>query len=230
MDEVADLGRTEPLVTSPPVLPRPPVDAALLDGVHASIERLDADRHARDLWHAIGSRTDLWSEVPPGPFMTEDDFKDWLASRSAQAGQALYAIVDRRSGRAAGLFLVLRIDPAMGTLEIGLVYGAALQRTTSGTEAFFLLADYLLSTLGYRRLEWRCNTTNLASQRAAERFGLTREGTLRQTMFLKGRTWDTALYGLIDRDWPGIRARFAAWLAADNFGADGEQLKPLSAF
>ena len=124
MDEVADLGRTEPLVTSPPVLPRPPVDAALLDGVHASIERLDADRHARDLWDAIGSRTDLWSEVPPGPFMTEDDFKDWLASRSAQAGQALYAIVDRRSGRAAGLFLVLRIDPAMGTLEIGLVYGS----------------------------------------------------------------------------------------------------------
>jgi len=217
-------------VTSPPLLPRPPVDAARLDGRHVSLERLDVERHRRDLWDAIGSRTELWSEIPPGPFAAEDELGAWLESRSAQPGQVLYAIVDKTSRQAVGLFFVLKIDPAMGTLEIGLVYGAALQRTTGGTEAFFLLADYLLGTLAYRRLEWRCNTTNIASQRAAERFGLVREGTLRQTLFVKGRNCDTALYALIDQDWPGLRARFAAWLAPDNFGTDGEQRTPLSAF
>jgi RimJ/RimL family protein N-acetyltransferase len=219
-----------PFVTSPPLLPRPPVDAARLDGRHVSLERLDVERHRRDLWDAIGSRTELWSEIPPGPFAAEDELGAWLESRSAQPGQVLYAIVDKTSRQAVGLFFVLKIDPAMGTLEIGLVYGAALQRTTGGTEAFFLLADYLLGTLAYRRLEWRCNTTNIASQRAAERFGLVREGTLRQTLFVKGRNCDTALYALIDQDWPGLRARFAAWLAPENFGADGEQRTPLSAF
>ena len=217
-------------MTSPPLLPRPPVDAARLDGRHVSLERLDVERHRRDLWDAIGSRTELWSEIPPGPFAAEDELGAWLESRSAQPGQVLYAIVDKTSRQAVGLFFVLKIDPAMGTLEIGLVYGAALQRTTGGTEAFFLLADYLLGTLAYRRLEWRCNTTNIASQRAAERFGLVREGTLRQTLFVKGRNCDTALYALIDQDWPGLRARFAAWLAPDNFGTDGEQRTPLSAF
>ena len=217
-------------MTSPPLLPRPPVDAARLDGRHVSLERLDVERHGGELWDAIGSRTELWSEIPPGPFASEDAFRDWLHARAAQPGQVLYTVVDRGSGQAVGLFFVLKIDPAMGTLEIGLVYGAALQRTTGGTEAFFLLADYLLGTLAYRRLEWRCNTTNLASQRAAERFGLVREGTLRQTLFVKGRNCDTALYALIDQDWPGLRARFAAWLAPDNFGTDGEQRTPLSAF
>jgi RimJ/RimL family protein N-acetyltransferase len=188
------------------------------------------DRHRRELWEAIGSRTELWSEIPPGPFATEDAFREWLHSRSTQPGQVLYAIVEKTSRQAVGLFFVLKIDPAMGTLEIGLVYGAALQRTTGGTEAFFRLADYLLGTLAYRRLEWRCNTTNVGSQRAAERFGLVREGTLRQTLFVKGRNCDTALYALIDGDWLGLRVRFAAWLAPENFGADGEQLKPLSAF
>jgi RimJ/RimL family protein N-acetyltransferase len=200
-------------VTSPPRLPCPHVDAALLDGTHVRLEALDVERHRRDLWEAIGSRIELWSEIPPGPFAAEGEFGAWLESRSTQVGQVLYAIVEKTSGQAVGLFFVLKIDPAMGTLEIGLVYGAALQRSTGGTEAFFRLADYLLGTLAYRRLEWRCNTTNVASQRAAERFGLTREGTLRQTLFVKGRNSDTALYALIDRDWPGLRARFAAWLA-----------------
>ncbi len=162
-------------------LPRPAVDAALLPGVHVSLARLDPVHHGGDLWEAIGSRRQLWSDIPPGPFDTEATFRGWLEERSHRTGDVLYAILDTGGPRprAAGLFLVLRVDPAMGTLELGLVYGPALTRRTAGTEAFFLLADYLLGALAYRRLEWRCNTTNLASRRAASRFGFTAEGVLR---------------------------------------------------
>jgi RimJ/RimL family protein N-acetyltransferase len=116
----------------------------------------------------------------------------------------------------------------MGTVEMGLVYGPALARRTAGTEAFFLLARHVLDTLSYRRLEWRCGPGHVASRRAAKRFGFTEEGTLRQTMWTKGRNWDTVVYSILDREWPAIEARLAAWLSPDNFDANGKQIIQLN--
>jgi RimJ/RimL family protein N-acetyltransferase len=141
----------------------------------------------------------------------------------------LYAIVDKADGnrRAAGLYFLLHINPAFGTCEIGLIYGPRLARRPGGTEAFLLLARYVFAS-GYRRVEWRCASTHIRSQQAASRFGFKFEGLLRQTMWLKGRNWDTMLYAMIDSDWPAIEARLTAWLSPDNFRPDGRQIRALS--
>jgi RimJ/RimL family protein N-acetyltransferase len=110
------------------------------------------------------------------------------------------------------------------------MFGPDLARKTAATEAFLLLARYVFETLAYRRLEWRCNPGNEASVRAALRFGFTLEGVLRQNMWVKGRNWDTALYALLDCDWPSQAARLSAWLAPHNFSSDGRQIKALAAF
>lgn len=65
--------------------------------------------------------------------------------------------------------------------------------------------------------------------RAAARFGFVLEGTLRQHRWIKGANYDTAVHAILDREWPAIAARFAAWLAPENFSADGRQIKALSA-
>jgi RimJ/RimL family protein N-acetyltransferase len=207
------------------------VDASVLVGARVSLARLDPVRHGRDLWEAIGSRPHVWSNIPPGPFDTETAFIAWMEERSNSAGDVLYAIMNTSGPQpqATGLLLVLRVNPAMGTLEIGLLYGPALTRQTAGTEAFFLLADYLLGTLAYRRLEWRCNTTNLSSRQAAARFGFTAEGILRQTMFVRGRNCDTAVFSILDREWPALRSCYEAWLSPENFGPDGKQKRSFSA-
>lgn len=213
-----------------PVLPRPYPDAKLLEGRFADLERVDVKRHVKELWDSIGAVDELWKGIPSGPFADEKAFKDWLADRSARDGQALYAVRDKRSGKAAGLYFLLRIDPQAATCEIGLVYGKALQRTAAGTEAFYLLANYALGTLAYRRLEWRCGPENDASNRAAQRYGFTREGMLRQTSWTKGVNWDTVYYSIIDGEWPAISGRFQAWLNPRNFDEHGHQIRALSSF
>jgi RimJ/RimL family protein N-acetyltransferase len=81
--------------------------------------------------------------------------------------------------------------------------------------------------LRFRRLEWRCGPDHTASRRAADRYGFTLEGVARQTMWTKGRSWDTAVYSLLDHEWPQASARLQGWLSPENFDADGRQLRAL---
>jgi L-amino acid N-acyltransferase YncA len=103
-----------------------------------------------------------------------------------------------------------------------------LSRTRQATEAIYLMARHAFDDLGYRRLEWKCNSLNEASRRAAERFGFTFEGIFRQHMIIKGRNRDTAWYSIIDGEWPLRRAAFEAWLSPDNFDSSGVQRRSLS--
>ena len=83
--------------------------------------------------------------------------------------------------------------------------------------------------LGVRRLEWKCDSLNAPSRRAAERFGFTFEGVFRQHLIVKGRNRDTAWYAMLDKDWPRIHAAFEAWLAPGNFDPRGLQKAKLQA-
>ncbi len=142
----------------------------------------------------------------------------------------LYAVIDSATGRAAGMASYLRMAPADGVIETGHIwFTPLLQRTRQATEAIFLMAKYAFDTLGNRRFEWKCNARNAPSRRAAQRFGFTFEGIFRQHMVVKGRNRDTAWYAMIDRDWPGIKAAFEAWLDPANFDAGGREKKKLNA-
>ncbi|MBB6251671.1 GNAT family N-acetyltransferase [Nitrospirillum iridis] len=215
-----------------PTLPRPVLTADRLAGRTVDLERLDLDRHAPGLWDAIGRHADLWEHIPGGPFADADVFTQWLRDRIPRPGQTIYAVMDKTDTvpTPAGVLILLNANPDMGTVEMGLVYGARLSRRVTGTEGVFLLIDYALGQSGYRRLEWRCGPPNVASIRAATRYGFTHEGLLRQTLWMKGRNWDTNVFSILDGEWPARRQRLAAWLAPENFTEDGHQRQPLTAF
>lgn len=61
-----------------------------------------------------------------------------------------------------------------------------MQRTRISTEAYFLLMDYAFG-LGYRRVEWKCDSLNKPSRDAAMRLGMSFDGVFRHDMFYKGR-------------------------------------------
>lgn len=212
-----------------PDLPRPALTDETISGRTIDLELAELLSHGQDLWRSIGARDELWDGIPSGPFKTEEEFLDWLGSRVDRDDQRAYAVIDKTDGgrEAAGLFFLLQVKPEMGACEMGLVYGATLSRTLAGTEAVYRLIRYVMETSGYRRLEWRCGPDNLASVRAASRYGFTYEGTMRQTYWLKGRNWDTRIYSILDSEWPAIGARFEAWLAAENFDDEGRQIKRL---
>lgn len=209
--------------------PRPFPPHEPLQGRLIRLEPLDAARHGDDLWQELqGPDPALWDYLPYGPFAERAAFDAWLAGHADGRDPQCYAVVEQTDGRALGLLAYLRITPKDGCIEIGhIAFGAALQRTPGATEAVFLLARNAFDTLGYRRLEWKCNAHNARSRRAAKRFGFSYEGLFRQHMIVKGENRDTAWYALIDGEWPQCRAAFQRWLAADNFDAEGRQKRRL---
>ncbi|MNT25719.1 ribosomal-protein-L7/L12-serine acetyltransferase [compost metagenome] len=142
-------------------------------------------------------------------------------------GLVPYAVIDVSSERAVGLVSYMAIERLMGSVEIGHVtWSRKMKNTAMGTEAVWLLLKNAFEH-GYRRLEWKCDSMNVASRNAAERLGFVWEGRLRQKLVRKARNRDSDMLSIIDAEWPERDAEFRAWLAAENFDADGRQIKRL---
>ena len=86
---------------------------------------------------------------------------------------------------------------------------------------------YVFDVLQYRRYEWKCDSLNGPSRRAAMRLGFKYEGTFRQAMVYKGRTRDTQWFSIIDKEWIYIRKTFEQWLDKGNF-ENGRQKRGLA--
>ncbi len=204
--------------------PRPPHNE--MRGRICRLEPLDAEQHARALHEAYAENADgrNWTYLPYGPFASADEYASFVRLGARGDDTLFYAIVLERSQRPVGVASYLRIEPAMGTIEVGhLSYAPALQRSTAATEAMYLMMRRVFDELGYRRYEWKCDSLNAPSRRAAERLGFRYEGTFRQMMVIKQRSRDSAWYSILDSEWPSLRAAFEHWLAPANFDASGAQ-------
>ena len=198
-----------------------------LFGVYGHLEPLEL-RHAEDLFRANSEDNSgaMWTYMPYGPFETLSGYKAWIERVHTEDDPLFYAITDT-SGKALGVASYLRISPESGSIEVGhIAYSPPLQKTTLATEAMFLMMRRAFE-LGYRRYEWKCDATNTASRKAAQRLGFSFEGIFRQATLYKGRNRDTAWFAVIDKDWPRLKNAFERWLKDDNF-EEGEQKKRLS--
>jgi RimJ/RimL family protein N-acetyltransferase len=195
------------------------------------VEPLDPQRHARDLYDANALDTDGqgWTYSSVGPFASFADYRAWCDTASLSKDPLQFAIVDLKLGRPTGTASLLRVDAAMGVMEVGFVkYSPLLQRTTAATEAMVLMMARAFDELGYRRYEWKCDSLNAASRAAALRLGFTFEGVFRNATIYKGRSRDTAWFSITDSEWPRLKAGHAAWLDPANFDATGQQRRTLA--
>lgn len=230
MPEINEFGQTVndvvPGWNGARVLPR-----SLLSGRFCRLEPLDAARHAVDLFEAfaLGDGSDwTWmaSNLPENLEVT----RHWLLGKVMDDALVPYAVIDTRTDQAVGVVCYMAIDRQMGTVEIGHVtWSRKMRLSPMGTESIWLLLKNAFAH-GYRRLEWKCDSMNVVSRRAAERLGFTWEGRLRQKIVRKGRTRDSDMLSIIDGEWPEKEAALCAWLAAENFDGEGRQIKKLEAF
>jgi RimJ/RimL family protein N-acetyltransferase len=210
---------------------RPRPERSVMAGRWCRVEPLEPERHGRDLFAANQADREgrMWTYLAYGPFADHGAYQAWLAGAAQSDDPLFHAIVDARSGQALGVASYLRIEPAVGVIEVGhIAYAPALQRTPAATEAMYLMMQRVFDELGYRRYEWKCDALNAPSRRAAERLGFTFEGVFRQATLYKGRNRDTAWYAVLDREWPERKAAFEAWLDPGNFDAEGRQRARLS--
>jgi len=212
--------------------PRPSPGAYSLAGARVQLEPLDWSVHGEGLFAAVGGDANaaIWEWMPVGPWETPAALRDFLASQHEKLAWRTLVIRDARSAQILGMATYMNIREAHGAAEIGCVaFGPKLKRSSQATETLALMAAHVFA-LGYRRYEWKCNSLNAASKRAAERFGFAYEGLFRNDMVTKGKSRDTAWYSITDFDWPSIKSALDQWLAPGNFATTGAQIRTLESF
>ena len=120
--------------------------------------------------------------------------------------------------------------------EIGAMFAPVLQRTAASTEVLYLLLKHVLdkdspilgeSGIPYRRVAWKCNHLNPRSRNSALRVGFIFEGTNRQYAIVKGRTRDTDVFSLLDKEWPACKDAMERWFDGGNWCGEGRQRRKL---
>ena len=222
-------------INATPVAPPPALAPArsVLIGRTVRLEPINPACHTVALFragHATEAAQQSWEFLPWGPFPTEPAMHAQLRDFAAALDRVYYAICDAATGEALGKATYLDIQPRAGVIEIGGIWFAPdFARSRGATEALFLMLEYAMDDLGYRRMQWRCNALNAASRAAARRLGFRFEGIFYNHMIFKGMNRDTAWYSILDNEWPDIRAILEQWLAPDNFARDGAARTSLSA-
>lgn len=128
-----------------------------------------------------------------GFFPARDSLR-WSIARSTD---------DRMLGHAS----LFNFNEQSGRADLG--YGLARAHWGQGFmhEALVAVVDYAFGPLGARRLEADCDPDNLGSIRALERLGFVREGTMRERWVVGGQISDSAVWGLLAREWRERRSR-----------------------
>jgi len=218
--------------------PRPPVEPVMLTGRTCRVEPL-GEGNLDAVYDAVcvQSPPETWTYITGGPYEDRNGFAGHVAGLHALAACVPLAILaaegQAAEGQAAeaqglGIACYLRIDPANGSAEVGgIVMSAALQRTTAATESMYLMMRHVFEDLGYRRYEWKCDSLNEPSRRAAVRYGFTYEGRFRNALVYKGRNRDTDWFSVTDDEWRRLRPAYDAWLDPANFDDAGQQRRSL---
>jgi RimJ/RimL family protein N-acetyltransferase len=192
---------------------------------------LDPAAHTDDLWEAFQtdpsgkSWTYLFVDMPA----SREALRTYLDAQAKTTDPLCHTLIDRANGRAVGIASFMRNDPNMGVIEVGNInYSERLKRTAVATEVMYLMMKRVFDELGYRRYEWKCDSLNHPSRKAAERLGFVYEGTFRQAVTYKGRNRDTAWFSILDKEWPALKRAYEAWLDPANFDASGAQRRGLA--
>ncbi|MFB9328924.1 GNAT family N-acetyltransferase [Paenibacillus aurantiacus] len=182
-----------------------------LEGDRVSLIPLKLE-HAEALFSCAASPL-IWDNLPA----TIRHFDDMLAFvRTAIAGKERgeefpYAVYDKSLNRMVGMTRYLRISESHKNLNIGWTwYDPEVWRTAVNTECKYLLLQYAFEAWKAVRVELITTTAHTRSQRAIERLGAQREGTLRKKY--NGR--DYVVFSIIDEDWAAVKERLASRLYA----------------
>jgi RimJ/RimL family protein N-acetyltransferase len=174
---------------------------------------------------AAGADPATWTWMH-APLTDEASMRTWMeeALRIRDAGAEVpFATVDATTGRVLGSTRFMSIAPGHRRLEIGWTWLApAAHGTGANTEAKYLMLEHAFEQLGAMRVELKTDARNDRSRAALAGIGATFEGVSRRHQLMgSGRVRDSAWFAVVDEDWPLVRDRIRARLAAQTGAAPG---------
>jgi len=204
-------------------------DAQVLSGAHVRLEPL-ARRHVPGLVAAAGEDPALfpWSAVPLGADAVRD-YVDTALAWQAQGTALPFATVRVADGTVLGstrFFLIERWawPPAHARAahdgpdgcEIGYTWLAPhARRTAANTEAKLLMLGFAFESWQVLRVCFHTDVRNERSRQAMTRMGGKFEGVLRaHRLATDGEARDSARFSIVAAEWPDVKRRLQAYLAA----------------
>jgi RimJ/RimL family protein N-acetyltransferase len=192
-----------------------------LAGSQIRIEPLDVSRDAEPLHSrsngqpaTLAERTIgpydadalVWRYLFSGPFATADEMATYLRDQVMAPNGLCLCVFDQATNSQVGVVNYMNNAPEHLKVELGGIwYSPLAQRTGANTEATYLMLGHAFA-LGYRRVEWKCDSLNARSRHAAQRMGFTFEGIQEAHFIIKGRNRDTAWFRILDHEWPAVKA------------------------
>jgi RimJ/RimL family protein N-acetyltransferase len=203
-------------------------DAVTLTGEKVQLRPLDLDRDLATLYAfsngepaTLGNRSVgaydperlIWRYMQLGPFDDAAGLGSWLQGVANTPNTRTLTVVELSSGQPLGTVSFMSNMPEHLKIELGSIwYSPLAQRTGANTEATYLMLKHAFG-LGYRRLEWKCDSNNARSRKAALSMGFKFEGIQEGHFITKGRNRDTAWFRIMDREWPAVQEMLERKLA-----------------
>ncbi len=196
-----------------------------LTGTHVRLEPLRPEHVSEIAAAADGDRsTYTWTAVPAG-FGEAERYVEGLLADAARSLVAPF--VQRRRSDATIVGCTRFMDPHWpfgrdepDEVEIGGTWlSAEAQRTAINTEAKLLLLSHAFDVWRVQRVAICTDERNELSRRAIERLGARLDGVLpkhRRThqVGVPPTLRNTAVYSIVDDDWPAVRAGLVTALSA----------------
>lgn len=190
------------------------IEMQVLENRFVRLEPL-GDQHREDLRAACDADTTIWETLYPFSWAGEHFEPTWemLAGNVAKgATQAFAVTVD---GRCVGMTCFIGPDRANAVVEVGGTYYAPQFRGGAVNPAAKRLMMTHAFESGARRVVYRVDAINARSRAAVTKLGAVQEGVLRQDRVVwTGRIRDTVIFSILADEWPAVRERLDARLAA----------------
>ena len=164
--------------------PLQPEDAPALFGMHS-------DPEVMRYWSGAP-----WTDMAQAEAMIAGDLATLPRSEHLRL-----ALLPRDGGALLGTCSLFSFSLSNRRAEIGYALTRAAWGQGLMHEALQTLLAYAFETLRLHRLEADIDPRNRPSAKTLERLGFEREGHLRERWIVAGEVSDTALYGLLRRDW-----------------------------
>ncbi len=162
---------------------------------------------------------EIWQWWPFNPATDAESFEQWVkdAVQATAAGDRLqFATLEAGTGRPIGSSSYCTPRPEHRGLEIGWTWLApAAWNTGANAEAKLLMLDHAFAHAGCQRVEFETDEQNARSRRALRALPAHFEGVLRDHKVLPdGRRRSSALFSVLDTEWPAVRANLKRRVAA----------------
>jgi RimJ/RimL family protein N-acetyltransferase len=129
---------------------------------------------------------------------TQEQIRDWLATRADAHDRADWAIIRREDGSYVGEVVLNDLDPHNESMGFRIALGGPdVFGRGYGSEATKAVVDYGLEVIGLHRISLEVVDFNLRAQRVYEKIGFHAEGLLRDAWYWDGEWSDVVVMAIV---------------------------------